>query len=172
MIGSKYLMYKNKYGPFSPRFQEDLEALAKNGFLRIDRLYYEKYDEHYNLYFGNASTRQFLKDVKELIENNSKFFSLFDEIIEEFGALNGAEIKEYIYSLQNTGMKHKQMKDYKIKEFVIDPCKVKSPAIRFELDEDWYDTIEILLDPHLRAELQEAIDDVQQGNVVFYKKMI
>jgi len=61
------------------------------------------------------------------------------------------------------------MKNYRLNELVLDPLYLREPNFKFELDEDWYDTVEILLDPVLYQEHLNAIKDVREGNVLLYK---
>ncbi len=170
MIGPLYKMHRDNYGPFNKEVCQDLKALAKNGFLRQDLIYYDEYDAFYNLYSANKVTRLFLNDIQELLDENRIILDYFDNLVAHFIDYNGKALKKHVYSLKKTGMKQKRMRDYKMKEIIIDPLETRSPALKFELDDDWYDTIEILLDPELRAEFQNAINDVRTGNVIFHDR--
>ena len=68
-------------------------------------IYYEKYDEIYNLYLKNDNTIKFLREIDDLIQENSKIFKILDEIINKFGNYNGKQLKDYVYSLNRTGIK-------------------------------------------------------------------
>lgn len=166
MIGSRYIIHRDRYGPYNKEIIIDLENLAKSGFLDLSKIYYEKYDYMYNLYLKNSNTNIFLREIEDLIQENSIIFNIFDEIIDEFGNYNGRELKEYVYSLDKTGIKNKKMKNYRKNEIILDPLILENPITKFELDEDWYDTIEVLLDPELYEEHLNAINDVREGNVI------
>jgi len=163
-IGPKYKMIKFQYGPYNNRIRSDLIALAKNNFLKLDMVYYDDYDLDYNVYFKNKNTQKFLKEIDELIQENSIIFNRFDDILNEFGHYNGKDLKKYIYSLEKTGKLEKKIEEYEMGEVILDPCDLQEPKFSFKLEEDWYDTIEILLDPKLKQQLQNAIEEVQHGN--------
>ncbi|GAG20663.1 unnamed protein product, partial [marine sediment metagenome] len=54
--------------------------------------------------------------------------------------------------------------DYNEFEAIINPREIYNPKFRFFLDDAWYDTIEILLNPKMLSKLQNAIKDCQVGN--------
>ncbi len=56
---------------------------------------------------------------------------------------------EFSYSLDKTGSENKKIEDYKPKSLILDPLSLPNPDFIFELDESWYNTVEILLDPNL-----------------------
>ena len=169
MVGSRYRMHRGQYGPYNEEIRIDLENLSKKSFLKLDMIYSEKYDHMYNLYLKNSNTNFFLREIEDLIQENSKIFKIFDEIINEFGNYNGKQLKDYVYSLDKTGIKNKKMKNYRMNELILDPLILENPISKFELDEDWYDTIEVLLDPVLYNEHLNAIKDVREGNFIIYK---
>ncbi len=61
-------------------------------------------------------------------------------------------------------MQRKSFFDYREFEAIIDPRQVHNPTFRFFLDDAWYDTIEILLNPKMFLKLKTAIKDCQVGN--------
>ena len=92
-------------------------------------------------------------------------FTQLDKIIENFGTESGDKIAEFIYSLPQIGMQRKSFFDYReYYEAIIDPRKIFNPKFRFFLNDAWYDTIEILLNPKMFLKLKTAIKDCQVGN--------
>ena len=170
IIGSRYKMYKNYYGPYNERIRTHLEALSRSDFLKIEQMYIKKYDAVYDLYQKNDWTKIFLKEIDELIQENSTIFNSFDDIINEFGSYSGQRLTDYVYSLEKTGLRQIRIEEYEMNELVLDPLLLKHPRLMFKLDEDWYDTIEVLLDPKLRTQLNKAIKEVQDGKFVIYNK--
>ncbi len=162
MIGARYKMYKDHYGPYNKTIKDNMEALSKNDFLKMVPIYLSKYDGIFNLYKKNKNTLQFLKDIEELIQKYSIFFNLFDKIIDEFGNYSAKQLKDYVYSLENTGIQSKKIKEYNLYDLVLDPLMIKNPRV-FELEEDWYDTVEVLLNPNILSGLKKGINDAQKG---------
>lgn len=153
IIGPHYIMKRYQMGPYDNRIGTNLENLTKNGYLK-----------HTNRYYLNSLTSKFIKEIDELIQENSIIFTQLDKIIEDFGELSGDKITEFIYSLPQIGIKKKSFFEYKEFESIIDPRRINNPKYIFFLDEAWYDTIEILLNPKMLLNLQTAIKDCQLGN--------
>ena len=155
-VGPHYVMQKYQMGPYNGRIETNLENLTKHGYLK-----------HTNLYYPNSNTSKFIKEVDDLLQENSTIFNKLDDILAEFGNDSGDKIAEYIYSLPQIGMKKQSIYKYKDFEVIIDPRKITNPKFTFYLDDAWYDTIEILLNPRMFLKLQSAVKDCQLGNFTF-----
>lgn len=153
VVGPNYIMKRYPEGPYAERVKTNLENLTKNGYLK-----------HTNRYYQNSLTSKFIKEIDDLIQENSIIFTQLDKIIDDFGNESGDKIAEFIYSLPQIGMKRKSFFDYREFEAIIDPRHIYNPKFRFFLDDAWYDTIEILLNPKMFQKLQNAIKDCQVGN--------
>lgn len=156
IVGPHYVMKKYPNGPYNGRVETNLENLTKHGYLK-----------HTNRYYSNSITSQFIKEIDDLIQENSVIFTPLDDIIDNFGEYSGDKIAQYIYSLPRIGMKKKSFLDYMEYESIIDPRRIIAPKFKFVLDDIWYDTIEILLNPKLLLKLKAAISDCQVGNFMF-----
>ncbi len=153
VVGPQYIMKRYPEGPYDNRVKINLENLTKNGYL-----------EHTNRYYQNSLTSKFIKEIDELIQENSMIFTQFDGIIENFGEESGDNIADIIYLMPEIGMQNKSFYEYGEYEEIINPNELKSPKFRFLLDDTWYDTIEILLNPKMFQNLQDAVKDCQVGN--------
>ena len=169
LLGPRYKMYKDNYGPYNEEIKNNLQVLYRNGFIDIISLIYRRYGTTFEVYTSNENTENFFNDIDDLISENSIIFNYFDDIIDRFGSYTGRGLMKYVYSLEKTGIKQQRIADYRYQEIILDPECIEKPTLKFELDEDWYDTIEILLDPQIKKNLEEAIRDVQQGNVITYR---
>jgi len=172
MIGPSYLMYKDNYGPYNAAIKEDLIALGNNNYLEISPLYFPPYDVVFDLYKKNNNTSQFLKDIDDLIQEHSAIFTPFDAIINEFGSYSAKNLKNYVYSLKSTGLRNIKIQDYNYKDIILNPHLVKNPVKKFSLDEDWYDTIEILLDPRMQKQLKKSLSDLHEGRVKYSNSLL
>lgn len=153
IVGPQYVMQRYPMGPYDLRVGTNLENLTKNGYIKWT-----------NRYYANSLTSKFIKEIDELIQDNSIVFTQLDKIIENFGEDSGDGIAEYIYSLPQIGMKRKSFYEYMEFESIIDPRRIYKPKFAFILDDPWYDTIEILLNPKMFLKLQNAVKDCQVGN--------
>lgn len=149
MVGPRYKMYRQDFGPYNSNIADHLTFLSRNEFLSYDVFYFERAKKDVESYFSNEKTSKFIKDIDELIQENSKIFNLFDDIIKEFGYLNSDQLIELIYSLPKTGSKKQRIEDYKFNSIVLSPLSLSKPNFIFKLDESWSNTVEVLLDPNL-----------------------
>ncbi len=165
IIGPHYVMFKLPMGPYNKKIATNIKNLSINGYLNYKDHYYEKIGEYVNTYRKNEITDKFLKSIEDLIEEYSKIFNILDDIIIEFGSLNSDQLKKLIYSLSKTGMEKKKIGEYEMYSQIINPLGIKNPKISFILDEDWYDTIEMLLNPELSIGIQKSVKSAQIGNL-------
>lgn len=166
MIGSRYKMFKHDMGPYNLNISKNLVDLSRSGFLSYDSHYFEKINKDVETYFSNEKTEQFIKKLDELIQENYKIFNIFDEIIQNFGDLNSDLLIELVYSLNKTGSKKKKIEDYKPKSLILDPLSLPNPNFIFELDENWYDTVEVLLDPNLYKMAMDTLKNIHQDKYI------
>ena len=164
IIGPTYIMRRFQMGPYNPKIAVDLRNLADSGFLDVKEVYYEKIDDLADIYSYNLNSTRFLKSIEDLMLENSEIFEKFDTIIDIYAKLSGEKLKNIIYSLNKTGWKNQRILDYNNNTIILDPYKINNPIKKFELTEDWYDTIEVLLDPNIYSGIQKGIRDAQQGN--------
>lgn len=164
IIGSNYIFKKYPMGPYDNKIGRNLQNLSINGFLKMKPRYFEKIDNFSNVYFENYYTTKFLKKIDDLIQENSRVFNELDKIMSRFGDLRGEQLKDYLYSLNQTGLKKQKILEYSKFEVILDPKYLTTPAYKFYLDEDWYDTIEIMLNPDILSGLQKGVKDAQLGN--------
>ncbi|MFW9896330.1 MAG: hypothetical protein ACFFD7_11040 [Candidatus Thorarchaeota archaeon] len=154
VVGPHYIMKRYPEGPYDKRVKTNLENLTKNGYLK-----------HTNRYYQNSVTSKFIKEIDDLIQENSIIFNKLDKIVDNFGGESGTEIAEFIYSLPQIGTKRKPFFEYReYYEPIIDSREIDNPKFRFFLDDAWYDSVEILLNPKILSKLKNAINDCQVGN--------
>ena len=164
IIGPNYVMKRFQMGPYNPKIATDLRSLGDSRFLSVKEVYYEKIEDLADIYSYNSNTTRFLKSIEDLIQENSEIFEKFDFIIDIYAKKSGEELKDIIYSLSKTGSKNQRIIDYSNRSIILDPNKITNPIKNFELTEDWYDTIEVLLNPNIYYGIQKGIRDAQQGN--------
>lgn len=165
MIGAHYKMYRYKMGPYNKSISTHLKNLSYNGFLNRIENFYDKIGKNVNIYQSNYNSRKFIKEIDELIQHYSIIFDNLISVIDEFGKMNAEELKNYLYSLDNTGRSQIPINTYKMFEIILDPDSLKNPNINFRLDDDWYDFVEILLNPNIEERLVEGIKNAQSGNL-------
>lgn len=152
-VGPRYVMQKYPMGPYSDAIRRQLENLSFNGYIK-----------HSNRYWSTSTTIGILYEIEDLFQEFNWLFNTLDDIIENFGDMNGDDIAEYIYSLSSIGFAHKPFDFYKDYEEIINPKKIKEPKQKFLLDDDWYDTLDILLNPKKFLGIKKSLKDCKEGN--------
>jgi len=163
MIGAHYKMKRHTWGPYNQKIGTNLKNLALNGYLKYIENYYDKAEKDVKIYRKNKITTKFLKSIDELIQEYSVIFTVLDDIIYEYGDLKAEELKDHLYSLESVGVAYKRIEAYKLYSIILDPDSLRNPKVNFYLDEDWYDTIEIMINPDMFHKIREAIVSTQYG---------
>lgn len=163
MIGPTYIMRRFPMGPYNPKIASDLKNLGDNTFLKVEPIYFDKIDDFADVYSYNRNTTKFLKSIEGLFEENTEIFEKLDILVDIYAKKTGEELKDLIYSLKNTGRKQVSIYEYQEQTVILNPKTLSNPKMHFYLDEDWYDTVEVLLNPDLYYGLQQGIIDAQKG---------
>jgi hypothetical protein len=168
LIGPNYKMYKFPFGPYNPNIKIDLEKFHKLNLLGLKKIKDTKYsseDKDLNVYYSIGETKNFLSEIDELIVENAFLFDIIDDILNQFKYMNGEEIKDYIYNLEQTGSLNQKMELYANNFVLLNPNAIQNPKKKLVIDEEWIDTIDIILQPKLQKRLEEALDDLQNNRM-------
>lgn len=163
MIGPHYKMRKHEMGPYNSSIGTQIKNLGFNNYLKYEESFYEKTNRMEKIYSSNENTSEFLKEVGDLIQEYSEVFDVLDKIVDEYGKMNGEELMRYVYTLDKAGMQNKPINDYEDYTAIINPDRIRDPKVNFQLDENWYDTVEILLNPDLRAKIKEGMENLKNA---------
>jgi hypothetical protein len=169
LIGPSYKMYKFPFGPYNTEIPKDLISISKLNLLGLEKIKDNKYgseDKEFNVYYPIGETNKFLKEIDELISEHSYLFDIIDIYTSRFKNINGEEIRDFIYGLENTGPLNQKMEQYTNNYVLINPYDVRRPEKIFKIDEDWEDTIDIILNPKLQKQLEDALDDVRNNRII------
>ncbi len=160
-VGPLYVMKKYPMGPYSDAIRRQLENLSFNSYIK-----------HSNRYWSTSTTKGILYEIEDLFQEFNWLFNTLDDIIENFGEMNGDDIAKHIYSLSSIGFAKKPFDLYKDYEVIINPKKIKTPRQKFLLDEDWYDTLDILLNSKKFIGIKKSLKDCKEGNFIFSEKRL
>lgn len=161
IIGPHYILKKYPMGPYNNKIGTNIKNLAKNGYLNSYYSFSKEIGEYVYSYTGNPESIKFLSSIDDLIQEFSIIFNELDMIIDEFGVLNSKELMDYVYSIEIAGRSKKKIQDYQPYSIIINPLSLKNPNLAFILDSDWYDTIEILLNPDLYDSIKKSLISAQ-----------
>jgi uncharacterized protein YwgA len=158
--GFNYTFYKWKYGPMSDRVLEDFESLVAAGLITPPP--------------GSAGltneAREILKTCRELFDRNREILATIDKTVNEYAPYNGRQIKLVVYGRPILGEK-KGVELGEVGEVLLTGISEKEAVCNFLIDEEWLETLDILLDKEARESLQRGIEDARQGRVSKYIPM-
>jgi len=168
MIGPHYIMKRYPMGPYNNKIGINLKNLALNGYIEYRQEYYDKAGKKVFIFSSNQKTSKFIKSIDNLIQEYSAIFNALDNILNKFGCFNAEELKGHIYSLNEVGIDQKKVEEYELHSVIINPKFIRNPVVNFNLEADWYDTVEVLLNPDILLGLQKGIEDARQGNFIVH----
>lgn len=156
--GFNFGFYRWDYGPMSNDALQDLDQLSENGLL-----------EKSQYAFSTTSRgRQLLKSCSTLFSRNEEFLEYIRKVIREFGPYTGKNIKTVVYGIPKTG-ERKLIRKTKHGEELLRKLLTKEAKKRFVIDDEWVETLSILLDKEAYESLQRGIQDVNEGRITKYK---
>jgi hypothetical protein len=161
IIGPKYKFRKYPMGPYDKLIGTHIEQLGSNDCLGSYKHYYHKTKRDEIIYYSNEKTTKIIKALDDLIQENSEIFNIIDSIIDRYKNLNSEELMELVYSLDKVGINNKPVNRYRNFGLILDPQRVNNPKKVFKLDEEWYDTIEILLNPDLNSLIEKGLRNLK-----------
>jgi uncharacterized protein YwgA len=158
--GFNYTFYKWKYGPMSDRVLEDFESLVAAGLIT---------SPPGSVGLTNEACK-ILKTCRELFDRNRKILAAIDKTANEYAPYNGKQIKLVVYGRPIPGEK-KRVELGEVGEVLLTGISEKEAVCNFLIDEEWLETLDILLDKEARESLQRGIEDARQGRVSKYIPM-
>ena len=159
MNGFAYLFFRWLKGPFSGDLNNDIVLLKQMKFLRWG-------DDKIEL---TEEGKHILKGLYEVMENNKGFSDVIDNIIEEYGSLSPEEMKEKVYQMKILVPKvRKVMRIEEIppKKLMLFGLSRENTKIEFNIDEEWLDTLEVLLDDEAIQFLERLKNSAVEGNII------
>lgn len=140
--GFNYSFFKWHYGEFSRELESDLRELKQKNFITT------------NLELTQDG-EEILNKMKSVLQRNSDIIKRIDMFgnYTEFKSLD--EVKNVAYT--KIVIHGKQVKDLPLNEPLIQKLDDSEAKEKFEIDEGWLGTFEILLNPELKESLDIAI---------------
>jgi len=155
--GFNYGFYRWDYGPMSNELLQDLDCLKENGLL-------EKTEN-----FIGVTSRgwEVLRSSSTLLNRNEEFLEFVRKVVKEFGHYRGKSIKTIVYCIPKTGERELIGKTEHGEELL---RKISLDRARksFLIDDEWIETLSILLDKEVCDSLKRGMKDAKEGKVVKY----
>jgi len=161
--GFNYSFYRWDFGPMSNEALQDLDWLSANNLLKQTR---------YAIAITSRG-RDLVKSSSPLLEHNEGFLEYVRRVIREFGPYTGKRIKTVVYDTPMMGEK-KLIRKTKHGEELLRKMPTKQAKKRFLVDEEWIETLSILMDKEAQGSLKRGMADAKRGKVTKYEspKMI
>lgn len=150
--GFNHRFFRYDKGPLSTEVYTDYEVLQEQQLITD------------NGYYISDRGREVLEESSELIEENRSIFEEIDEVVEAFGGFSGSQLKNIVYDVEvdrlPTGETIK-VRDIPKNHDIIYRLPDELIREKFEIDEGWIDTLEIMMDQEARENLEGAMSDAK-----------
>ena len=155
--GFNYGFYRWDYGPMSNELLQDFDCLKENGLL-------EKTEN----FIGITSRGwEVLRSSSTLLNRNEELLEFVRKVIREFGHYRGKSIKTIVYGIPKTGERELVGKTGHGEE-LLRKISLDKARKSFLIDDEWIETLSILLDKEVCDSLERGMQDAKEGKVVKY----
>jgi len=158
--GFDYDFYRWDYGPMSNDALKDLDWLSENDLLEKSR----------NGIFITSRGRELLKSSSSLLKLNEDFLEYIRKVVREFGPYTGKKIKTVVYGTPKMGDR-KLISKTEHGEELLRKLPAKEAEKRFRIDDEWLETLSILMDKTTSDSLRKGIEDAKKGKVRKYEPL-
>lgn len=148
--GLNYNFIRWDYGPFSPEILFDIKDLKETGLVKVT-----------DTIDVSETGLELLNALTDVLNKNRKFKEIIDKVINEFGPLKGHQIKGVMYSYPKIG-ERKIIAETKKGEVILPKLEKTEAEDQFWMDEKWFETLRILLDPRLHKSIREGLEALKQ----------
>lgn len=149
--GFSYGFYREKYGPFTTEIYDDANALEKAGYLT-------RVGNRGPIYLTDEG-EEFLAGLESLFQENELIQGELDRIAKHCAPLSFNELKELVYAKKvRFGDTRVTIRELPQGAPVIGKLKEEECRSKFEIEEDWLDTIDEALS--LTAEERDKLEIV------------
>jgi uncharacterized phage-associated protein len=158
--GFNYWFYKWHYGPFTPEIYDDLDYLMQN----------ELVTEREGIELTDRG-REFLNEIRDLLNENTGILKYIDEIAEEYGTLGLNTLMNQVYEIEigNRSSGRKKIKDLQIGEDILmKESEIEADRV-FEIDDEWLETLDVILN---REEYESLKEGMGSARTIPSKKVI
>jgi uncharacterized protein YwgA len=155
--GFNYNFYRWDYGPFSHELIKDYEYLVDNGFLK---------ESNHNIDLTERGLGV-LEDCRELLDKNGEIIDYIRKVIKEFGPYRGKKIKKVVYDIPKIEEK-KLISETLHGEELLRRMEADEAKKFFLIDDEWLETIAILMDKELSNSLERGLKDAKEGKIKRY----
>jgi uncharacterized protein YwgA len=155
--GFSYSFYRWDYGPLSVEALKDYEYLVSSGLIK---------ESDYRIQLTERGM-EILEHTKELLNQNEDILNYIRKAIREFGSYTGTKIKKAVYDLPKMEEK-KLIFETKHGEELLQKIGVREAKKIFLIDDEWLETISILMDKELLSSLEKGIKDAREGKIKRY----
>jgi uncharacterized phage-associated protein len=156
--GFNYGFYRWDYGPMSNEVLQDLDYLSENSLL-------EKTEN-----FIGITNRglEVLKGSTPLLNHNEELLKLIHKVIKEFGHYKGKSLKTIVYGIPKIGERILVGKT-EHGAVLLQKLPLEKARKMFWIDDEWIETLSILLDKEVCDSLKRGTQDAREGRVTKYE---
>lgn len=155
--GFSYNFYRWDYGPMCVEALKDYEYLLSNELVK---------ESEYRIQLTEKGM-EILEYAKELLNQNDDILNYIRKVVREFGSYSGRRIKKAIYDIPKM-VEKKLISETKHGEELLRKIEASEAKKIFLIDDEWLETLSILMDKELLSSLEMGIKDAREGKIKRY----
>ena len=154
--GLAFNFYRWNYGPLSNEALSDFEYLLSN-----ELIYYRQ--EPWEIGY-TARGETVLKETSELLKRNQEIVAFLDKVVQRHLMQTSTQIRGEVYDRLIPGDK-RRVRDAEMGETLLKPLERDRASRAGRIDEDWEDTLSLLMNKSSMEALKESREDIKQGRL-------
>ncbi len=157
--GLNYNFFRYDYGPISKQLYKDIELFRRLGIVYKDRIKLTEKGE------------RVFEILKNTYQKNKQVIQIIDEQIQKLANMDTEQVKQYVYNLEKTfGFIKMKIKEIPMFFDILSKLPKDKAKIRFEIDEETIETLNILLDDETSNNILQTIKS--KGKSVPYEGLV
>jgi len=157
--GLTYEFHRWQYGPFSYEALSDFEWLLQNDLAN--------YSQEPSEIGFTARCVEVLKECAPLLRENQEILCFIDRVVERFLLDTGRVVREEIYDRYIPGDR-RRVREAEMGEILLKPIERDQAARTLRIDEEWEETLALLMSKRSKEALEESAEDIRRGRIRQY----
>lgn len=160
--GLSYTFIRLNYGAYSGQAKNDLEELQRNNLVTISTS---------RGIFLTERGNEVLDAASDLFEANVEILEDIQTICEEYAAVPWRVVMALVYKMPHPLGRKKTIKAAEMRQVLLPPISKKKTKHTFQIDPQWAESLEILLDTEFYESLKKAAREVREKRLLTHEEV-
>jgi len=154
-------MYVKRIKSYNYHFRKwDHGPFAQEAYLDIDHLNRSNFIKKGTVINMQDEGKILLKDIDDMLMGENKVIDCIERVVREYGEYSWDEIKSAVYAYPTIN-KRVRMEKVKKGTAILNKLEFSEAEQAVQLNPSWFDTLKIMLSPHMYSLLKEGIASLQ-----------